>query len=466
MTEGAELAVTEEELEALENHDIVSGMNEWLKKVVKVSNTNQRNVMKKVAMLCAGDGLSVSTWPDGISFMKGSPVNLSMDFDDMLNEADEGLKKHGRDPGNGWALKHPLTYLGKYQKYVVEEKLRDPVGPSEQSAFASTPPKPKKQQQNHSESEEEPILTPSVKPAARKQRHAKPQSEELEVTEEELVALENHEVASGMREWLDKVVKATATTQKKILAKSEKLCEGAGLRISTWPDDVSFMEGYEVNLSMDFDDMLKEARAQEAKHGQDPGSGWAIRRPLTYLRNYQRYVLEEKLRKVQPAVVTPSPKENKRKQDDSFNQPEPVASAPPTKPAAKKKQKLAKPTSEEIEVSEEELEALENHDVESGMSEWLDNVAKVSQNNKRNIMLKVGKLCGGEGIQVHGWPADVFFMKGYKVNLSMDFDDMLKEEKAYETKFGKDKSNGWGLRHPISNLRKYQKYVLEEKIRK
>ena len=217
---------------------------------------------------------------------------------------------------------------------------------------------------------------------------------------------------------------------------------------------------------MDFDDMLNEAKAQEAKHGQDPGSGWAMRRPITYLRNYQRYVLEEKLRKVQPTAVTPSPRANKRKQDDAFHQPEAVASsAPPIKPAAKK-QKVAKPQSEEIEVSEEELEALENHDIVSGMTEWLENVVKVSKTNKRNIMIKVEKLSQGTGLQVHGWPSDIYFMKGYKVNLSMDFDDMLKEEKAYETKYGKDKSNGWGLRHPVSNLRKYQKYVLEEKLRK
>lgn len=463
---GAE--ITEEERKALEKYEIVSGMNEWLEKVVKVSKNNQRNVIRKVEMLCAGDGLSVSTWLDGISFMNGSKVNLSMDFDDMLNEAKEWEAKYGRDPGNGWALKHPIMYLAKYQKYILEEKLRNPVCQSEQSAFVPTTPESNKQQQSHSESEAEPILSFPASPAREKQQSAKPESQEmpLEVTEEELVALENHEVVNDMREWLEKVVKATDETQKTVLEKVEKLCDGAGLQISTWPDDVSFMEGYEVNLSMDFDHMLNETKAQEAKYGQDPDDGWAMRRPIQFLCNYQRYVLEEKLRKIQPALVTPLPKENKRKRDDSFHQAEPVASASPAKPAAAKKQRCANPSSEEVDVSEEEIEALENHEIVSGISEWLDNVAKVSKTNKSNVVKKVEKLCAGEGIHVAGWPTDVFFMKGHQVNLAMDFDDMLKEAKAYETKYGKDKSNGWGLRHPISNLRKYQKYVLEDELRK
>jgi hypothetical protein len=145
---GAE--ITEEERKALEKYEIVNGMNEWLERFVKVSKNNQRNVIRKVEMLCAGDGLSVSTWLDGISFMNGSKVNLSMDFDDMLNEAKEWEAKYGRDPGNGWALKHPIMYLAKYQKYILEEKLRNPVCQSEQSAFVPTTPESNKQQQSHS----------------------------------------------------------------------------------------------------------------------------------------------------------------------------------------------------------------------------------------------------------------------------------------------------------------------------
>lgn len=168
------------------------------------------------------------------------------------------------------------------------------------------------------------------------------------------------------------------------------------------------------------------------------------------------------------AAATPPPKRNKRKHSESKTKKAPPAPKKQkqnkTKKAPKKK-KQSDADAQPLEVTEEELQALEEHDIVDGMDTWLEKVVKVSTSNKRNIMGKVKKLCAGEGLHLSTWNDDIMFVSGYPVRLSMDFGEMLEDAKKYEDKYGEDKGHGWGLRHPIKKLHEYQKYVLEQVLR-
>lgn len=172
------------------------------------------------------------------------------------------------------------------------------------------------------------------------------------------------------------------------------------------------------------------------------------------------------------AVVTPPPKTKKRKQDDISSEAQPplkaqsAASAPAK--STKKKPRKKKPAVE-LKVSTEELEQLANYviDVEEGTGRYqylLDEGE--SEKNIKNVVRQVKKFLSGDGIPYKNWPDGVRFMEDNPVNLSMDFDQLHEEAKAFEKRYGKDKGNGWLLLHPITKLGNYKRYVLEEKIRK
>jgi len=140
-------------------------------------------------------------------------------------------------------------------------------------------------------------------------------------------------------------------------------------------------------------------------------------------------------------------------------------------PAAKKQRKTAKKKRKEpsIVLTEVERETLLFADKEKwfkDMEYWLEHVDGVSKANSRTVMSKVKKLASNEGISYVQWPPNVFFYKGIEVNLSMDFDRLLQEAKAFEDTYGEDKGHGWLMRHPIGKLGQYQHYVVVEKLRK
>ena len=47
-----------------------------------------------------------------------------------------------------------------------------------------------------------------------------------------------------------------------------------------------------------------------------------------------------------------------------------------------------------------------------------------------------------------------------------DFDDLYIQAVAFEAAHGKDKGNGWRLKHPIKKLALYKEYLLEQQRRK
>ena len=90
-------------------------MNETLN-----STSNISRVMEQANLLHLGAGIKAPHWR--VSFMEGYKVDLTMDFDKMLQDAKEFEERHGKDKGRGWKLLHPIRKIRKFQKYVLEEE--------------------------------------------------------------------------------------------------------------------------------------------------------------------------------------------------------------------------------------------------------------------------------------------------------------------------------------------------------
>jgi len=75
------------------------------------------------------------------------------------------------------------------------------------------------------------------------------------------------------------------------------------------------------------------------------------------------------------------------------------------------------------------------------------------------------KLVKGEGIRYEskecGWLEGCFFLKGKKVGATYDIQQLMKEGKECEDKWGRDHGNGWLLRHPLKKMYEFQQYLLQ-----
>jgi hypothetical protein len=97
----------------------VDSMGAYLLTEEHLSIPNQRSVMRQVEKLALGLGVEYARW-GGHIFMKGEKVDLSMDFDHLLENAKDHEDMHGKDLGNGWAIRHPIKKLGNFQRYCLE----------------------------------------------------------------------------------------------------------------------------------------------------------------------------------------------------------------------------------------------------------------------------------------------------------------------------------------------------------
>ena len=98
----------------------------WLRNVHRgakggaLSEANVRSVMNRVRDLVSGRGVSYKNWPPTIKFYVGSKINLTYNFENLLQEAKRFEEKHGRDKGNGWLLQHPIKKLLLYKEHLEE----------------------------------------------------------------------------------------------------------------------------------------------------------------------------------------------------------------------------------------------------------------------------------------------------------------------------------------------------------
>ena len=81
------------------------------------------SVHKIFAVSCAKwKNYPQARWGAGVSFAKGKLVDLSTDCPALHLRACDFKDEHGRDLGNGWLLRHPITKIHKFQLYLMEKK--------------------------------------------------------------------------------------------------------------------------------------------------------------------------------------------------------------------------------------------------------------------------------------------------------------------------------------------------------
>jgi hypothetical protein len=90
-----------------------------------ISFANARTVMRQMKVLVTGEGVRYKHWNRGIVFGAGRPVTLKTNCTAMFHEACAFEEKHGRDKGNGWLLRHPLTKMSCFQVYKMDQLDRE-----------------------------------------------------------------------------------------------------------------------------------------------------------------------------------------------------------------------------------------------------------------------------------------------------------------------------------------------------
>ena len=86
---------------------------------------------------------------------------------------------------------------------------------------------------------------------------------------------------------------------------------------------------------------------------------------------------------------------------------------------------------------------------------------EMSVNKSKALVRQVKKLMEGKGIKYGAWPQGIVFCENLKLDLTWNFMKLYDEALSYELTYGRDKGNGWLLRHPVSKLGAYQRHVLE-----
>ena len=127
-----------------------------------------------------------------------------------------------------------------------------------------------------------------------------------------------------------------------------------------------------------------------------------------------------------------------------------------------KKRRILYNNSTAAPLTEEQRKKL-RQDVEwmEELEDYLARKEQLSQQNLRSVMRQVEKLVSGEGITYSQWDEGVYFAKGAPVQLSDNFDALYELAVLFEDEHGRDRGNGWLLRHPIKKLQNFQRYRFE-----
>jgi hypothetical protein len=180
----------------------------------------------------------------------------------------------------------------------------------------------------------------------------------------------------------------------------------------------------------------------------------------------------------QPAVVTPTPPVRRSSRRMRQSPPEYKGVdlfSEEQRPHPPKKIKMSRPkriiVANKETLSDEDYEKLRSvPDWLEDMEEWLRTVPHgngnkvVSRDNAASVMRQVTKLVSGVGITYHHWSEGTFFKRGKNIHLHTKMEELYDQAVEMEQKHGRDKGNGWLLKHPIRKMELYQEYRLEQGI--
>ena len=104
----------------------VAAMAIWLQdQKESVSDRNATSILRQVVKLATGQGIGYpSHWPSDVLFYIGRRVDLTYDFDAMMEQAKQYETAFGRDLGHGWLLRHPIKKMKLFQVYCGKVPYR------------------------------------------------------------------------------------------------------------------------------------------------------------------------------------------------------------------------------------------------------------------------------------------------------------------------------------------------------
>jgi hypothetical protein len=82
-----------------------------------------------------------------------------------------------------------------------------------------------------------------------------------------------------------------------------------------------------------------------------------------------------------------------------------------------------------------------------------------SNPNVNTVMRRLTQLAQGEGVEHPHNKGAPTFMAGKQLALDSDVSEWLASANAWLDKYGRDKSNGWLLTHPLRKLQSFQSYL-------
>lgn len=110
-------------LEGKMDDKYLSKFREFLRYHDKISDQNERSVMRQVGKLARGEGIRYESpqygWKKGCCFMKGRKITPMDDIVELMELAQDCEDRWGRDHGNGWLLSHPLKKLLLFQQFCL-----------------------------------------------------------------------------------------------------------------------------------------------------------------------------------------------------------------------------------------------------------------------------------------------------------------------------------------------------------
>jgi len=148
-------------------------------------------------------------------------------------------------------------------------------------------------------------------------------------------------------------------------------------------------------------------------------------------------------------------KRKNNEQDKNDNQKKKTTTPPPQTPAQKKKRTTPPPP--QTPQKKKKTPPQEKKEIPIDLvdfEKWL--LESCSADNTRSVMRQVRLLVRGEGITYIHWAEGVVFRENEPVTLDCDLDAIRADARRYESVYGKDKSHGWLLNHPITKLINYK----------
>jgi hypothetical protein len=105
----------------------LQGLETYLLKEDQISHANFRNVMRQAEKFATGQGITYPKHWGHVAFAKSECIDMTCDLDALHARAVDHEDEYGRDLGNGWLLRHPITKMRNFQSYCLEKAAEEQV---------------------------------------------------------------------------------------------------------------------------------------------------------------------------------------------------------------------------------------------------------------------------------------------------------------------------------------------------